>query len=161
MRGKLPCAFSWGVGGGVALVFGVVGPFVPNSSSEYPTFLEALVGVLEGALAGVSFILLGDFSNDSVTWTGEERPLRSAPERCSVVGYSQFIHHDTMLEHKGVHKCRNFLSTLAGALKSHTLTVRNVFHNVHTPQFLFLTLKHVHILKRNQRAAQCFPSRLD
>ena len=48
--------------------------YVPNDSSEYPTFLEFLVGVLESAPIGDSFIRRGEFSahvgNDSGTWRG-------------------------------------------------------------------------------------------
>ncbi|KAK3514795.1 hypothetical protein QTP70_032195, partial [Hemibagrus guttatus] len=50
----------------------VVSAYGPNGSVEYPTFLETLQGVLEGA--GDSIVLLGDFNahvgNDSDTWRG-------------------------------------------------------------------------------------------
>ncbi|KAK3558202.1 hypothetical protein QTP86_014003, partial [Hemibagrus guttatus] len=52
----------------------VVLAYGPNDSVEYPTFLETLRGVLEGALTGDSIVLLGDFNahvgNDSDTWRG-------------------------------------------------------------------------------------------
>ncbi|KAK3544501.1 hypothetical protein QTP86_013301 [Hemibagrus guttatus] len=50
----------------------VVSAYGPNGSVEYPTFLETLRGVLEGAPTGDSIVLLGDFNihvgNDSDTW---------------------------------------------------------------------------------------------
>ena len=53
-------------------VLTVVCVYAPNSSSEYPPFLESLGRVLDSAPTGDSFVLLGDFNvymgNDSVTW---------------------------------------------------------------------------------------------
>ncbi|KAK3543983.1 hypothetical protein QTP70_032745, partial [Hemibagrus guttatus] len=52
----------------------VVSAYGPNGSVDYPTFLETLRGVLEGAPTGDSIVLLGDFNahvgNDSDTWRG-------------------------------------------------------------------------------------------
>ena len=52
----------------------VVSAYGPNSSAEYPAFLESLGGVLESAPTGDSVIVLGDFSahvgSDSATRRG-------------------------------------------------------------------------------------------
>uniref|UniRef100_A0AAV2LJD1 Endonuclease/exonuclease/phosphatase domain-containing protein n=1 Tax=Knipowitschia caucasica TaxID=637954 RepID=A0AAV2LJD1_KNICA len=93
----------------------VVTAYGPNSSAEYPTFLESLGGVLDGAPPGDSVILLGDFNahvvNASDTWRGvigKNGPPDLNPSGVQLLDFCashSLSITNTMFEHKGVHQC--------------------------------------------------------
>ncbi|KAK3526805.1 hypothetical protein QTP70_033550 [Hemibagrus guttatus] len=100
----------------------VVSAYGPNGSVEYPTFLETLQGVLEGAPTGDSIVLLGDFNthvgNDSDTWRGLIG--RNGPPDLNSSGVllldfcasRSLSIANTMFKHKGAHQYTSYQDTL-------------------------------------------------
>ncbi|KAK3521244.1 hypothetical protein QTP70_001556 [Hemibagrus guttatus] len=100
----------------------VVLAYGPNGSVEYPTFLETLRGVLEGAPTGDSIVLLGEFNahvgSDSDTWRGMIG--QNGPPDLNLSGvllldfcasYNLSI-TNTMFKHKGAHQYTWYQGTL-------------------------------------------------
>jgi len=100
----------------------VVCAYAPNSSSEFPAFLESVGGVLERALPADSIVVLGDFNahmgKDRETWRGdwEERLDRTESERCFVMDFCAshgLSRTHTVFEHKVAHTCIWYQNTLS------------------------------------------------
>ncbi|KAK3525845.1 hypothetical protein QTP70_010916 [Hemibagrus guttatus] len=100
----------------------VVSAYGPNGSVDYPTFLETLRGVLEGAPAGDSIVLPWDFNahvgTDSDTWRGVIGKNGPPDLNSSGVLLLDFCAShslsitNTMFKHKGAHQYTWYQDTL-------------------------------------------------
>ncbi|KAK3550807.1 hypothetical protein QTP70_005714 [Hemibagrus guttatus] len=94
----------------------VISAYGPNGSVEYPTFLETLRGVLEGAPTGDSIVLLGDFNahvgNDSDTWRGVIGRNSSGVLLLDFCASHSLSITNTMFKYKGAHQYTWYQDTL-------------------------------------------------